>query len=57
VLRTFTVRDLVQIGKRLDHVAKERAEDAATPTAEQRSDAVELKNRRLRERLRRKSSA
>jgi ABC-type hemin transport system ATPase subunit len=57
VLRTFTVRDLVQIGKRLDRVAKERAEDAATSTAQQRSDAVDLKNRRLRELLRRKSSA
>jgi hypothetical protein len=57
VLRTFTVRDLVKIGKRGDRAAEERADDAATPTAEQRTDAVERQNRRLRDLLHRKPSS
>jgi hypothetical protein len=55
VLRTFTARDLMKIGKRLDRVARERAEQAHAPTAEGRVDAVQRQNRRLRKRLRRRS--
>jgi hypothetical protein len=57
VLRTFTVRDLVRIANGLDRVAAERAEDAAAPTTDQRTDAVEQQNRRLRSLLRRKPPA
>jgi len=57
VLRTFTARDLMKIGKRLDRVAKERSEEARAPTAEGRVDAVERQNRRLRKLLRRRSTS
>ena len=57
VIRTFTARDLMKIGKRLDRVAEERAEEAAAPTAEQRADGVEHQNRRLRKLLRRRSTS
>jgi hypothetical protein len=57
VLRTFTPRDLMKIGKRLDRVAEERAKEGAAPTAEQRADAVERQNRRLRKLLRRRSTS
>jgi hypothetical protein len=57
VLRTFTVRDLMKIGKRQDRVAKERVEEARAPAMDDRTDAVERQNRRLRELLRRRSTS
>jgi hypothetical protein len=47
----------MKIGQRLDRVAKERAEEAAEPTVEQRADAVERQNRRLHWLLRRRSTS
>ena len=51
-MRMFSGRDLLRIGKRLDRVAQERAEDEAAPTVEKRADAVESEGRRLRGLLR-----
>ena len=52
----FHGRELLTIGKRLDRAAKEPAADAAAPTVQQRTDAVEEENQRLREMRRRPSS-
>ena len=57
VIRTFTARDLMKIGKRLDRVARQRAEEDHAPTSENREDAVERQNRRLRELLRQRSTS
>ena len=44
----FRGHELLRIGKRVDRAAKERAAEAGTPTVDQRTEAVEGENRRLR---------
>ena len=54
MLQTFRVRDLVKMAKRRDRIERERAEDALRPSAEDRVEAVEQENDRLRSGVRRK---
>jgi hypothetical protein len=42
----FRGHELLRIGKRVDRTAKERADEAGTPTVDQRTEAVEGENRR-----------
>ena len=44
----FRGRELLRIGKHVDRAAKECADQAATPSVDQRAEAVDKENRRLR---------